>query len=103
LNLTIIGMPIGIKMINVVPKVVSFKRRSVENEVIEEDGKVAVKQGSQDQHSIVVRGLYFILVGWWLSGVWTVVAYMFTITIIGLPVAIWMYGKLPFVVSLYNY
>ena len=103
LNLTIIGMPIGIKMINVVPKVVSFKRRSVENEVIEEDGEVAVKQGSQDQRSIVVRGLYFILVGWWLSGVWTVVAYMFTITIIGLPVAIWMYGKLPFVVSLYNY
>jgi len=103
LNLTIIGMPIGIKMINVVPKVLSFKNRPVQNEVISEDGEVTVKQGSREQRSIVVRGIYFILVGWWLSGIWISIAYLVTLTVIGLPVAIWMYGKLPFLVSLYNY
>jgi len=31
------------------------------------------------------------------------VAYVLTLSIIGIPIAIWMYGKLPFVVSLYSY
>jgi len=103
LNLTIIGMPIGIKMINFVPKVLSFKNRPIQNEVIEGDGEVTVKQKSRDQHSLLIRAVYFILVGWWLSGIWMAIAYVFTLTIIGLPVAIWMYGKLPFFVSLYRY
>jgi uncharacterized membrane protein YccF (DUF307 family) len=52
---------------------------------------------------IIVRAIWFVLVGWWASGVWMIIAYFFTVTIVGIPVAIWMYGKLPFVVSLYRY
>ena len=93
LNVTIIGIPLGIKMINWVPYVLSLKRRApyVEGG----DGR--------SQYSIPVRALWFLFVGWWASGVWTGIAYALTLSIVGIPIAIWMYGKLPFVVSLYNY
>lgn len=93
LNVTIIGIPLGIKMINKVPFVLSLKQR----ETYIEPG------AGQSQYSIPVRALWFLFVGWWASGVWTGVAYTLTLSILGIPLAIWMYGKLPFVVSLYNY
>jgi len=93
LNVTIVGIPLGIKMINRVPYVLSLKKRT--RYVDPSDGA--------SQYSIPVRALWFVFVGWWASGVWTGVAYVLTLSIIGIPIAIWMYGKLPFVVSLYSY
>lgn len=94
LNVTIIGIPLGIKMINVVPMVLSLKERDL----------VDAEGGGGDQpYGLVVRGLYFVFVGWWASGIWMSVAYLFTLSIVGLPVAVLMYNKLPFVVSLYEY
>ena len=93
LNVTIIGIPLGIKMINKVPFVLSLKKRQ---------RYVSAGEGTS-QYSIPVRALWFVFVGWWASGVWTGIAYTLTLSIVGIPLAIWMYGKLPFVVSLYNY
>jgi len=93
LNVTIVGIPLGIKMINRVPFVLSLKRR---------DAIVESSDGGT-QHSLVVRAVWFLLVGWWASGVWTGVAYALSVTIVGLPLAIWMYNRLPWVVSLYHY
>jgi len=93
LNVTIIGIPLGIKLINRVPFVLSLKRR----ENIVEGGE------GGSQYSLLVRAVWFLLVGWWASGVWTGLAYTLTLSIVGLPLAVWMYGKLPFVVSLYEY
>jgi len=101
---TIIGMPIGIKMINVVPKIVSLKDRTLETNVSEDTaGNVTVTQTTSEQHSLLVRAVYFLLVGWWLSGVWMSLAWLASITIVGLPLAVWMYDRLPYVVSLYKY
>jgi len=93
LNVTIIGIPLGIKMINRVPYVLSLKKRE----------RYVEAGAGNSQYSIPVRALWFLLVGWWASGVWTGVAYTLTLSIVGIPLAVWMYGKLPFVVSLYNY
>ncbi|WP_058993543.1 hypothetical protein [Haloarcula sp. CBA1127] len=93
LNVTLIGLPLGIKMINKVPLVLTLKRR--DRLVTESDG------GSQ--HSLPSRAVWFVFVGWWASGVWTGIAYALSLTIVGLPLAIWMYNRLPFVVSLYQY
>ncbi|WP_340101982.1 YccF domain-containing protein [Salinibaculum salinum] len=103
LNLTIVGMPLGIKMINRVPKVLSLKERPLRSEVIDENGAVTVVKSNREQRSLLVRAVYFLLVGWWASGIWMGIAYAATLSIVGLPLAVWMYGKLPFVVSLYNY
>ncbi|GAA0657366.1 YccF domain-containing protein [Salarchaeum japonicum] len=104
LVVTIILMPLGIKMINYVPKVVSLKDRTLETTAVTDaDGTVTVSQRGRDQHSLLVRAVYFVLVGWWLSGVWTGVAWAASVTIVGLPLAVWMYDRLPYVVSLYRY
>jgi uncharacterized membrane protein YccF (DUF307 family) len=103
LTLTIVGTPLGIKMINKVPMVVSLKARRVERQILTTDGRVTVTERRREQRSLLVRAVYFLFVGWWLSAVWVGVAYLATLSLIGLPLAVWMYGKLPFVVSLYNY
>ncbi len=104
LVVTIIGMPIGIKMINLVPKIVSLKERRIETTLTESaSGDVTITESGSEQHSLVVRAVYFLLVGWWLSGVWMSLAWVASVTIVGLPVAVWMYDRLPYVVSLYKY
>jgi uncharacterized membrane protein YccF (DUF307 family) len=111
LNLSLIGMPIGIKMINKIPWIVSLKEPTidvnadVDTEIIDDESQVSIREQAQahDQRSIVLRGVYFLLIGWWASGVWMSIAWVFSVSIIGLPAAIWMYSKLPAVVSLYRY
>src|SRR5262245_27308896 len=39
----------------------------------------------QNGPGLLVRALYFILFGWWFSGIWAVVAWILCLTIIGLP------------------
>ncbi|GAB3423037.1 hypothetical protein GCM10027435_28470 [Haloparvum alkalitolerans] len=94
LNVTVVGIPLGIKMINAVPKVLSLKER----DLVDAEGR-----GGEQPYGLAVRAVYFVFVGWWASGVWMSVAYLFTLSVVGLPVAVLMYNKLPFVVSLYEY
>jgi uncharacterized membrane protein YccF (DUF307 family) len=49
---------------------------------------------------LLIRALYFVLVGWWLSGIWAVVAWLLSVTIIGLPFGLYMLNRLPQVVTL---
>ena len=93
LTLTVVGIPLGIKLINRVPLVLTLRRRD----------PLVVQSGADGQHPLVVRAVWFVFVGWWASGVWMGVAYGLSVTIVGLPLAIWMYNQLPFVVSLYVY
>ncbi|WP_262179199.1 YccF domain-containing protein [Haloarcula laminariae] len=93
LNVTIVGIPLGIKMINKVPFVLSLKQRD----------RLVDGAERRSQYSVPVRAVWFVFVGWWASGLWTGVAYALTLSIVGIPLAVWMYNKLPFVVSLYSY
>lgn len=99
LNVTIVGIPLGIKMINRVPMVVSLRRKR-QVEIVSEE---RIARRGPEQHGLLVRALWFLFVGWWASGIWMSAAYLFTISIVGLPIAVWMYNKLPYVVSLYRY
>ena len=93
LNATIILLPIGIKLINLVPTVLSLK----------EPRSLTAPESARGQRSLVVRAVYFVLVGWWLSWFWANVAAFFAVTVIGLPVAYWMFNRLPYVTSLYRF
>lgn len=98
LNLTIVGLPIGIKLINFVPKALSLK----EFDTSDADDFDMGTGSSGGSPSLVVRGAYFVLVGWWVSAIWMGLAYLVSLSIVGLPIGIKMYNKLPYVVSLYN-
>lgn len=93
LNATVILIPIGIKLINLVPTVLTLA----------EPRSLSESAAARGQHSLVVRGIYFVFVGWWLSFIWANVAAFLAVTIIGLPIAFWMFNRLPYVTSLYRF
>jgi len=95
----VVTIPIGIKMINLVPMVLSLKPPSREFVSRSSEGVVQ----SREQRSLALRAVWFVAIGWWASGIWMAIAYALTLSIVGIPVAIWMYGKLPAIVSLYRY
>ncbi|ELZ76448.1 YccF domain-containing protein [Haloferax larsenii] len=93
LNATIIGLPLGIKLINLVPTVLSLK----------EPRSLTDPESARGQRSLLVRAVYFVFVGWWVSWFWANAAAFFAVTIVGLPVAFWMFNRLPVVTSLYRF
>ncbi|WEL28263.1 YccF domain-containing protein [Haloferax volcanii] len=93
LNATVIGIPLGVALINLVPTVLSLKEPKTRLD----------PDSGRGQRSVVARAVYFVFVGWWLSWVWANVAVLFTLTIVGLPVGIWMLNRLPAVTSLYRF
>ena len=54
------------------------------------------------QRPFLLRAIYFLLIGWWFSGVWMAVAYVALLTIVGFPLAFWMYGRVGAVTTLYR-
>ncbi|WP_008526447.1 YccF domain-containing protein [Halorhabdus tiamatea] len=99
LNLTIIGLPVGIKLINKAPYTLTLKKLGSDEEL--ETVEMGASSGSSP--SLVIRGVYFVLVGWWASGILTAVAYLVSLTVIGLPIGIKLFNYLPYVVSLKKY
>ena len=49
---------------------------------------------------LLLRILYFFLFGWWATGVWILVAWLLNITVIGLPLGVWMLNRVPQVLTL---
>ena len=49
---------------------------------------------------LLVRAVWFIFVGWWLTGIVSAVAWFAMITIIGLPLGIWLVNRIPTVITL---
>ena len=90
----IITIPLGVKIINKMPYLIAL--RSTEP-VISYYGTPDVKQ-----HSLLIRALWFIFVGFWATAIWMAVAYIFCLTLIGMPIGFWMYDKAPAILSLYK-
>ena len=49
---------------------------------------------------VLIRAIYFVLVGWWISLIWIMIAYILGLTIIGLPFSLMMYNILPQIITL---
>nr|MBA2518775.1 YccF domain-containing protein [Chloroflexia bacterium] len=50
--------------------------------------------------NLILRVVWFIVVGWWLGGVLSAVAWFFNATIIGLPLGLWIINRLPTFITL---
>jgi uncharacterized membrane protein YccF (DUF307 family) len=93
LNATVVLLPLGIKLVNLVPTVLTLA----------EPRSLSDPDQARGQPSLLVRAVYFVLVGWWFSLVWANVAAALAVSVVGLPVAIWMFNRLPYVTSLYRF
>jgi uncharacterized membrane protein YccF (DUF307 family) len=94
LNISIIGLPIGAAMLNAVPQVIALRGRRM----MQVDGQGRVS--AAPQLPFLIRALYFVLIGWWLSGTWMIVAYVLCLTVIGLPLGFLMFDVVPMVTTL---
>ncbi len=98
LNLTIVGLPMGLWMINRVPQVLTLKARPGEWNTNLKTGRT--KFQSSRQPNWFLRAVYFVLIGWWFSLLWTIVAWLLCLTIIGLPLGALMLDAIPAVTTL---
>lgn len=49
------------------------------------------------------RAVYFVVVGWWLSFLWLLTAWLCSLTLIGLPLAIGLWNRTPAITTLARY
>jgi uncharacterized membrane protein YccF (DUF307 family) len=101
LNLTIIGMPLGLWMLNRVPLVLTLRTQRSYSAAEMRDGQV-IEWRTQNvpQAPFLVRAIYFILIGWWLSLIWALLGWLFCVSIIGLPLGVLMLNRLPGVTTM---
>ena len=90
LNLTLIGLPLGLWMLNMLPQVMTLRqqRRGLR--------MPADRSGAP----FAVRAIYFVLIGWWLSLIWMELAWLASATIIGLPLGFLMFNHVNTVTTL---
>lgn len=98
---TIIGIPMGVMMLNKLPWIIALRTEPVQVKVSKRsDGHMVEQEVHPRQNNIILRSFYFILVGWWLSAIWMEAAYALCMSVIGLPIGFWMFDQVPAVVSL---
>jgi len=102
LNITIIGMPLGLWMLNRIPQVMTLKPVRTVSTVSTVDGRVVITHRNPKQIFFLWRAIYFILIGWWFSLLWLFFAWLVTgITLgLGLPLAFWMFDRVPGITTL---
>src|SRR5918912_1443190 len=83
LCLTIIGLPFGLYMLNRLPQVVTLKP-SRSDLVLITTG--CVVERDVPQVPFLLRALYFLLIGWWLSAIWIAIAWALNASIIGMVI-----------------
>ncbi|ADY57432.1 protein of unknown function DUF307 [Syntrophobotulus glycolicus DSM 8271] len=94
LCLSIIGLPLGLIMFNRLPQILTLKPVSAINAVSRD--LLTTKQ----EFPFPIRALYFIFLGWHLTGFWVSIALILCITVIGMPLGIMMLNHVPFVLTL---
>jgi uncharacterized membrane protein YccF (DUF307 family) len=57
-------------------------------------------QTHRNSPGCLVSGLWFIFFGWWIGGLATLTAWLLGVTIIGLPVSLFILNNLPFLLVL---
>jgi uncharacterized membrane protein YccF (DUF307 family) len=97
LCVTIIGLPFGLWMLNRLPQVTTLRPQRADL-VVTNSGQVY--RSDVRQAPFLLRALWFLLVGWWLSALWLAAAWALCTVIIGMPIGFWMFDQVPAVVTL---
>jgi len=105
LNITIIGLPLGLWLLNRLPQLMTLKPVQTQAKVTVVDGKAVYRESALPPHPFLLRAVYFLLIGWWFSLVWLILAWLLTgITLgLGLPIAFWMFDQVPALTTLARY
>ena len=103
LNVSIIGLPLGIAILNNIPKVVALQEPTILLQTVEQHGRTVIVESDLPQLNFWLRAIYFVLVGWWWSGLWLALAYALCATFILMPVGLSMFRMTPAMTTLRRY
>jgi uncharacterized membrane protein YccF (DUF307 family) len=97
LCVTVIGLPLGLWMLNRLPQVSTLKAQQ-DTLVVTSTGEVY--RNEAQQAPFLIRAIYFVLIGWWLSAIWISVAWALCASVIGILPGFWMINRVPGVITL---
>jgi uncharacterized membrane protein YccF (DUF307 family) len=101
LTASVVGLPLGLWMINRLPQVLALMpARIVVETTTGPGGGVTNHLRPVAERPLLVRAVYFVLIGWWFSAIWMAVAYFCAVSLVGLPLALWLYNRVPLVMTL---
>ena len=92
LSVTIIGLPLGLWMLNRLPQVTTLTAPD-QRYIVTSAGQVISANAAETP--LLLRAVYFVLVGWWFSALWLTFAWALSASIIGLPIGFWMFNRVP--------
>jgi uncharacterized membrane protein YccF (DUF307 family) len=101
--LTGIGIPLGLIVLNRLPRVLTLRPVSQKTSVTMGNGNVTINIGGPQQVNFFLRAVYFLCLGWWVGGIWASIGYCLCLTILGLPFGLMMLNRLPAVLTLYKH
>ena len=97
-------IPLGTWIINRLPSILTLRPRTKHWDIGQDElGRTVVSEQGRPQVSWLIRGLWFVIVGWWASAIWMGFAWLIQLTVIGIPIALLMFNRTPFIASLYRY
>lgn len=103
LNVTIIGLPLGLAILNNIPKLLALQNPERYVQAVSRGGTTVIRESEPPEHPFLLRALFFLLIGWWWSGIWLSVAFVLCATIILLPVGLAMFRATPAMTTLARY
>lgn len=99
-GLTLVGLPVAFWVFNRIGTILTLRPRSQTTAVEQQGSTIVVRNVGAEQHPLWARAVYFVLVGWWLSLIWMELAWLLSLTIVGIPLGIMMMNRLPAVYTL---
>ena len=96
LCVTVIGLPLGLWMLNRLPQVVTLAPQR--SDLIIASGRAY--RADVPQRPFLLRAVWFVLIGWWLSALWLALAWALCASVIVMVVAFWMFDSVTEIITL---
>ena len=104
LALSILGLPFAFYLFNRIPAFLTLRGRSKTYQVeTAADGARYLTAANVEQRPMLMRAIWFILVGFWFGAIWMAVAYVLCVLIVTLPFGLAMFNRVGAVMTLLRY
>ena len=103
---TIIGLPIGLLMLNRLPQILTLKpieRMRLVWAPVSGSGpkpQYAAVNIPKEELPFILRTFYFIFAGWWIAGLMGKIAFLICLTIVLLPLGLYIFNRFPLLLTL---
>jgi uncharacterized membrane protein YccF (DUF307 family) len=101
LALSILGLPFAFYLFNRIPAFLTLRGRSKTYQVESTaEGTRYLTAANVEQRPMLMRAIWFILVGFWFGAIWMAVAYVLSVLIVTLPFGLAMFNRVGAVMTL---